>query len=42
MKVPMLDLNAQYEPMKDNILQTIKDVFDSKRFINGPQIKELE
>jgi len=42
MKVPMLDLNAQYEPMKDNVLQAMKDVFDSKRFINGPQIKELE
>jgi len=42
MKVPMLDLNAQYEPMKNNVLQAIKDVFDSKRFINGPQIKELE
>ncbi len=42
MKVPMLDLNAQYEPMKDKVLQAMKDVFDSKRFINGPQIKELE
>ncbi len=42
MKVPMLDLNAQYEPMKDKVLQTMTDVFESKRFINGPQIKELE
>ncbi len=42
MKVPMLDLNAQYEPIKEVVLQSIKEVFDSKRFINGPQIKELE
>ena len=42
MKVPMLDLNAQYEPMKDRVLQAMKDVFDSKRFVNGPQVKELE
>ncbi len=42
MKVPMLDLNAQYEPMKDNVLNAMKEVFESKRFINGPQIKELE
>ena len=42
MKVPMLDLNAQYEPIKEDVLQAIRDVFDSKRFINGPQIAELE
>ncbi len=42
MKVPMLDLNAQYEPIKEDVLKAIKDVFDSKRFINGPQIAELE
>ncbi len=42
MKIPMLDLNAQYEPIKEKVLQAMKDVFDSKRFINGPQIKELE
>ena len=42
MKVPMLDLNAQYEPMKDKVIQAMKEVFTSKRFINGPQIKELE
>lgn len=42
MKVPMLDLNAQYEPIKEDVLKAIKEVFDSKRFINGPQIAELE
>jgi len=42
MKVPMLDLNAQYEPMKDKVLQAMTEVFESKRFVNGPQVKELE
>jgi dTDP-4-amino-4,6-dideoxygalactose transaminase len=42
MKLPILDLNVQYEPIKENVLQAMKDVFDSKRFINGPQIAELE
>ncbi|MBC8526865.1 MAG: DegT/DnrJ/EryC1/StrS family aminotransferase [Candidatus Cloacimonetes bacterium] len=42
MKVPMLDLNAQYEPIKEDVLQAMRDVFDSKKFINGPQIAELE
>jgi len=42
MKVPMLDLEAQYEPIKDDILTAMKEVFESKRFINGPQISELE
>lgn len=38
----MLDLNAQYETIKEDVLQAMKEVFDSKRFINGPQIAELE
>ena len=40
--VPLLDLNAQYEPMKDDIIQTMTEVFNSKRFINGPKVDELE
>lgn len=42
MKVPMLDLDAQYEPIKDKVLNAIVEVLDSKKFINGPQVKELE
>ncbi|MBC8313012.1 MAG: DegT/DnrJ/EryC1/StrS family aminotransferase [Candidatus Cloacimonetes bacterium] len=42
MKVPMLDLNAQYEPIKEDVLDAMREVFESKRFINGPQITELE
>jgi dTDP-4-amino-4,6-dideoxygalactose transaminase len=41
-KVPMLDLQAQYEPIKDEVLEAIKEVFDSKQFIMGPKIVALE
>lgn len=41
-KIPMLDLNAQYDPIKDQILSEIEKVFDSKQFIGGPKIAELE
>ncbi len=41
-KVPLLDLQAQYEPIKDHVLNAIKDVFDSKQFIQGPKVIELE
>lgn len=40
--IPLLDLNAQYEPIKEQILNKIKDVFDSKYFINGPEVENLE
>ena len=40
--VPMLDLNAQYEPIKDDVMSAMKEVFDSKRFIMGPKVTELE
>ena len=40
--VPLLDLNAQYEPMKESILKKMEEVFDSKCFINGPEVKQLE
>ncbi len=40
--VPLLDLNAQYEPIKEEIIKVINDIFDSKRFIMGPKIDELE
>lgn len=40
--VPLLDLQAQYEPIKDDVLAAITEVFESKRFIGGPKIEELE
>jgi dTDP-4-amino-4,6-dideoxygalactose transaminase len=40
--VPLLDLQAQYEPIKDVVLAAITDVFESKQFIQGPKVLELE
>jgi dTDP-4-amino-4,6-dideoxygalactose transaminase len=42
MQVPMLDLQAQYRPLRDDILATITRVCDSQRFILGPEVVELE
>ena len=38
----MLDLKAQYAAIKDEILSAVDQVFESQRFINGPEVKELE
>ena len=42
MKVPLLDLKAQYAPIKKEIMKSIEDVVDSCQFINGPQVKQIE
>ncbi len=40
--VPLLDLQAQYEPIKDDVLAAITEVFQSKQFIQGPKVVALE
>ena len=40
--VPLLDLSAQYAPLREQILATITRVCDSQRFIMGPEITSLE
>src|SRR5215831_9578972 len=42
MNVPLLDLQAQYAPLRDEILAAIARVCDSQRFIMGPEIDALE
>src|SRR3954452_23238858 len=42
MSVPLLDLEAQYHPLRDEILAAITRVCDSQRFIMGPEIDALE
>lgn len=42
MQVPMLDLQAQYVKIKDQILEQVNDVLDTQRCIGGPKITELE
>ena len=42
MKVPLLDLQGQYNNLKDEILKEIVEVCDSQRFILGPKVEKLE
>jgi dTDP-4-amino-4,6-dideoxygalactose transaminase len=42
MKIPLLDLQAQYRPLRDEILAAVTRVCDSQRFIMGPEIDSLE
>ena len=41
-RVPLLDLTAQYGPIRDAILAAITRVADSQRFILGPEVDALE
>jgi dTDP-4-amino-4,6-dideoxygalactose transaminase len=42
MPIPLLDLQAQYRPLRDDILAAITRVAESQRFIMGPEIDGLE
>ena len=41
-RVPLLDLQAQYLPLREEILSAIARVCDSQRFILGPEVEALE
>jgi len=41
-RVPLLDLSAQYRPLRDEILAAIARVCDSQRFILGAEVEALE
>jgi dTDP-4-amino-4,6-dideoxygalactose transaminase len=40
--VPLLDLRAQYVPIRTEVLEAITRVCDSQRFILGPEVDALE
>ena len=40
--VPLLDLQAQYAPLREEILAAIARVCDSQRFVLGPEVDSLE
>jgi len=40
--VPLLDLKAQYQPMREEIRAAIDEVCDSQWFVMGPNVKALE
>ena len=42
MNVPLLDLKAQYAPIRAQIMKAVEEVVDSCHFINGPQVKQIE
>jgi dTDP-4-amino-4,6-dideoxygalactose transaminase len=42
LNVPLLDLQAQYRPLRAEILAAIERVCDSQRFIMGPEVTSLE
>jgi len=42
MPVPLLDLDAQYRPLRDELLAAVTRVCDSQRYIMGPEIDGLE
>ncbi len=42
MKVPLLDLKVQLEPIRDEIVQEITRVVDSSMYILGPDVKKFE
>jgi len=39
MQVPLLDLRAQYAPMKEEILAVVEEICDSQRFILGDKVE---
>lgn len=42
MKVPLLDLNAQYKPIMPQLRQAIDEVLLNHQYIMGPQVKSFE
>ncbi|MBW2591598.1 MAG: DegT/DnrJ/EryC1/StrS family aminotransferase, partial [Deltaproteobacteria bacterium] len=42
MKVPLLDLKAQYETIKEEVLSVTEQIYESQYFILGPHVQALE
>jgi len=42
MKVPQLDLRAQFESIRDEVMEAVSAVFESQRFILGPEVEGFE
>jgi dTDP-4-amino-4,6-dideoxygalactose transaminase len=41
-QIPLVDVKAQYAPLKDELKERISEVLDSGRFILGPQVQAFE
>ncbi len=42
MKVPLVDLKAQYAGIRAEVRQALDEVFESQQFILGPQVRQFE
>lgn len=42
MQVPLLDLKAQYQTIKDECLAVTREIYESQYFILGPHVEKLE
>lgn len=42
MNIPLLDIKAQLDPLRDEIMAAITDTVDSTRYILGPQVESFE
>ena len=42
MKIPLLDLKAQYRTIREEILKVTEEVYESQYFILGPHVEALE
>lgn len=42
MNVPLLDLKAQYQGIKNEIMAAAEEIFESQHFILGPRVETLE
>jgi dTDP-4-amino-4,6-dideoxygalactose transaminase len=42
MPVPLLDLQGQYRPLREELLAAVTRVCDSQRFIGGPEVEGFE
>ena len=42
MKVPLLDLKAQYNTIRDDVLAATRELYETQRFILGPEVEKLE
>ena len=42
MKIPLLDLIAQHQSIRDEIMDAVTHVFDTQQFVMGPGVEEFE
>ena len=42
MNVPLLDLRAQYEAIKDEVNEAVHRVLERQGFVLGPEVEALE